>query len=125
MHPAILFVTTFTVEPYAFASPRGIAITPDGTKVYVANFLGNSPTLNGSVSVVDVATNTVDTVIESADFNGPFGIAITPDGTKAYVVSFDTVSVINIPANTVDTLPNTPITVESNAFYVAITPDGL
>ena len=37
--------------------PRGVAVTPDGSKVYVAN-AGISP-LNNTVSVIDTKTNTV------------------------------------------------------------------
>ena len=68
------------------------------------------------------------TTIDSADFNGPYGIAITLDGTKAYVTNNGnnvdgtgtTVSVINIFTNTVDTLPNTPITVGLGPVGIAI-----
>jgi 40-residue YVTN family beta-propeller repeat len=37
--------------------PNGVAVTPDGTKVYVAN--GNVGSDFGTVSVIDAATNTV------------------------------------------------------------------
>jgi YVTN family beta-propeller protein len=52
------------------SSPQGIAITPDGKHAYVAN--GNS----GTVSVIDTATNTVESTMISVAF--PSGVAIVP-----------------------------------------------
>jgi YVTN family beta-propeller protein len=56
------------------SDPFAVAVTPDGTHVYVAN--------NGSnnVSVIRTATNTVVKTIPVG--NNPVGVAITPDGTK-------------------------------------------
>ena len=94
--------------------PRGIAITPDGTKAYVTNQNANT------VSVIDTATNAV---VGSAIPVGsePVGIAITPDGTKAYVTNrnADTVSVINTATNAV---VGSPITVGDLPFGIAICP---
>ena len=75
-------------------APAGVAVTPDGSKVYVAN-------LNNSVSVIDTATNAVSATIPVG--NGPVGVAFTPDGSKAYVANQfdDTVSVIATASNTV------------------------
>src|SRR6516165_8918255 len=39
-------------------APSGVAVAPDGTKVYVAN-----ETVNGTVSVIDTATNAVSATI--------------------------------------------------------------
>jgi YVTN family beta-propeller protein len=58
--------------------PAGVAITPDGTRAYVTNFVG-------TVSVIDAATNTVVVTIPVGQV--PIGIAITPDGTRAYVTN--------------------------------------
>ena len=49
--------------------PDGVAITPDGTRAYVATELG-------TVSVIDTATNTVVATIPIG--GEPLGIAITP-----------------------------------------------
>uniref|UniRef100_UPI000A96E89D YncE family protein n=1 Tax=Rhodococcus marinonascens TaxID=38311 RepID=UPI000A96E89D len=70
--------------------PVGVAVTPDGTRAYVTN-VGD-----GTVSVIDTATNTVvETVPVGA---APQGVAITPDGSRAYVANLgdNTVSVIGI-----------------------------
>ena len=45
-------------NPRRFTNPLGVAVSPDGSKVYVANsYLGNT------VSVIDTATNTVTATI--------------------------------------------------------------
>ena len=56
-------------------NPEAIAITPDGSRAYVANGLFNSKT----VSVIDTATNAVVGAPITVG-EGPSGIAITPDG---------------------------------------------
>ncbi|WP_245814056.1 YncE family protein [Rhodococcus marinonascens] len=95
-------------------NPFGVAITLDGSFVYVVN------TDDGTVSVIDTGTNMVVDTVMVGSF--PEGVAITPDGTRAYVVNTDdgTVSVIDTGTNTVaDTVPagNGPV-------GAAITPDG-
>jgi YVTN family beta-propeller protein len=88
--------------------PIGLAVTPDGTRVYVVNvnFSPVPPPPLGDVSVIDTATNTVvKTVVVGP---GPRAVAITPDGTHAYVTNFlnNTVSVIRTRRNNVvDTIP--------------------
>ncbi len=60
--------------------PVGVAVTPDGSKVYVANAVGNT------VSVIATATNTVvGSPIPVGD--DPVGVAVTPDGSKVYVAN--------------------------------------
>ena len=61
-------------------SPSGVAITPDGQHVVVANS-GSS-----TVSVIATASNTVvGTPIPVG--NSPQGVAITPDGKHVYVTN--------------------------------------
>jgi YVTN family beta-propeller protein len=55
------------VEPY------GLALTPNGTKLYVSNSRSNS------ISVIDTATNTVIKTISNVGLE-PRGLAITNDG---------------------------------------------
>jgi YVTN family beta-propeller protein len=118
-----------------FNEPLGIAITPDGTKAYVSNANGNT------VSVIDVATDTVIKCVENdyaeypnCHFKGPFGIAITPMSVtpaKAYVCNAGgkSVSVIDVATDTVikcvendyAEYPNCPFYVP---IAIAITPNG-
>lgn len=68
--------------------PIGLAVTPDGSDVYVAN--NNDDT----VSIIDTFTNTViDTVSVG---NAPWGVAIGAEGKYVYVTNSDadTVTVI-------------------------------
>ena len=59
--------------------PVGVAATPDGSKVYVANFSSNN------ISAIATATNTVTATIPIGTF--PEGVAVTPDGSKLYVAN--------------------------------------
>src|SRR5665647_33758 len=81
--------TTGTISSGTLSGPYIMAITPDGTKAYVSN------SLSGTISIIDVATNTVTGTV-AGSFNVPLAIAITPDGSKAYVTNNgnSTVSII-------------------------------
>jgi YVTN family beta-propeller protein len=56
-------------------NPYGIAVTPDGSKVYVGKSYD-------SVAVIDTTTNTVTATIP---INAPWGIAVSPDGSRVYI----------------------------------------
>jgi YVTN family beta-propeller protein len=90
-----------------------VAITPDGTRAYVANF---SPK---TVSAIDTSSNTVVATVTGVGA-GPAGVAITPDGALAYVVNQDdnAVSVIATSGNTVVAT----LGVGTSPIGVAITP---
>ena len=88
--------------------PYSVAVTPDGTKVYVANNGDNT------VSVIDTTNNNAVTSVGVG--NQPFGIAITPNGEYAYVANSvdNTVSIIDTTKNTVTAtvqVGNSPIAV--------------
>jgi YVTN family beta-propeller protein len=104
-------VSTITVG----SQPNGVAITPDGSKVYVTNSNSNT------VSVITTATNAVVSTITVGRL--PDGIAVTPDGSKVYVANIldDTISVIATATNTV---VGSPIAVGNAPNGVAVTPDG-
>jgi len=53
--------------------PHGVAVTPDGTKVYVAN-----SDYNGTVSVIDTATNTVTANVPVGNYPVAIGLFIVP-----------------------------------------------
>jgi len=91
--------------------PLGVVVSPDSTKVYVANE-------GGTVSVIDTATNTVTATVNVG--NCPYGIAVSPDGTKVFVTSQSKVSVIDTSTyNVVGT-----VSVGDFPIGVAVSPDG-
>ncbi|MHB8908690.1 MAG: CFI-box-CTERM domain-containing protein [Syntrophales bacterium] len=94
-------------------NPYGIAVNPAGTFAYVTNFL------DGTVSKIDLGTNTVAATITVG--SNPIGIVVTPDGSKIYAVnnSSGTVSVIGAA----DTIVAT-VTVGINPFGIAANPAG-
>jgi len=114
-----------------FTDPSPVVFTPDGQYAYVLN--------DYSVSVIDVANNTVigtngGFVIDlTSTFSGPSGIAFTLDGQYAYVVNTygDSVSIVNVLA-TANIAANTVIgtVADSNPptfnapSSIAITHDG-
>jgi uncharacterized protein (TIGR03437 family) len=95
------------------SGPEGMAVTPDGTRLYVAND-------GGQVWVIDTSNNSVITKVTVG--GDPYGVAITPDGTRVYVTEDNaaTVSAIDTSSNTVIAKISVPVTPSG----VAITPDG-
>src|SRR6218665_1952661 len=69
-------------------SPAGVAVTPDGSTVYVTNTGTGSLSMIGTDTVKDTPTITVEP--------GPIGVAITPDGSTVYVASYESDSVSRI-----------------------------
>lgn len=105
-----------TVAVGSGSDPIGMAITPDGARVYVANVSSSV----GTVSVISTATNTViATVVVGVT---PFGVAVTPDGTRVYVSDFNNASVSVI--STATNIVTATIGVGALPAGVAITPDG-
>jgi YVTN family beta-propeller protein len=102
-----------TVGPF----PLGVAVTPDGSTVYVTNHHSNT------VSTIDTVTDTVSGTPISVGLS-PFGVTVTPDGSTVYVTHetflSGTVSAIDTATNTV----SATIPVGSLPFGVAVTPDG-
>ena len=83
----------------AGSAPHSMCVSPDGSKLYVAN--GNLQ----SVSIVDLTTNTVAADISVGSF--PYGMCLSPDGNRLYVANTysSTISVINLSDNSVSTIP--------------------
>jgi YVTN family beta-propeller protein len=94
--------------------PCGISGSPDGSKVYVGNYLDNT------VSVINTAVDTASLL----DYwgTGPEGISVSPDGKRVYVANYmdDNVSVINTVTNT----SLGEITVGSYPDGVSVNSDG-
>jgi YVTN family beta-propeller protein len=96
---------------------KGVALSPDGCKVHVAN---NGTFNPGTVSVIDAATNTVSATVPLGC--GSRDVVVKPDRSKVYAANqlASTLSVIDTATNTVSaTIPvgNKPI-----AFGVFIRP---
>jgi YVTN family beta-propeller protein len=93
--------------------PFGVAVSPNGARVYVAN--------NGSetVSVIDTVTNQV---IANIRTRGSVGIAASQDGRRVYGANIgdQTVSVIDATTNTL--IANVPVGLYP--YGVAVTPDS-
>ena len=106
--PSTTAVTTINVG----SGPEGVAVSPDGSSVWVANLDSDT------VSRINTTTNAV-TPITVGDY--PFGVAVSPDGSSVWVPNqgSNTVSRINTTTNAV-----TSITVGSGPIGVAVSPDG-
>ena len=94
--------------------PYSIAISPNGTTAYVANWGSNS------VTPINTATNTAGTPIGVG--TNPQTIAITPDGKTAYVANSGNSSIT--PIDLATNKAGTPVPVKEGAFGIAITPNG-
>lgn len=107
-------ITTISGSFATTASPFGIAASPDGTKVYVANFYSNN------VSVINASNNEIETTISVGD--KPDGVAISPDSSTVYVTNSldNTVSVINAQTNEVESTINVGV----EPIGIAVSPDG-
>ncbi|MGG0811205.1 beta-propeller fold lactonase family protein [Paenibacillus alvei] len=79
-------------------APIGVAITPDGQQVYVANQLDNT------VSVIDTSHNKVIATLRVGI--RPLVVAITPDGKSAYVTNAGTQGVQDKSISVIDTKKN-------------------
>lgn len=99
--------------------PNDIAISPNGSKVVVAN--GSS----GTVSVITTATNVVQTVTIPGGSN-PNAVAITPDGATAYVTDYNNNLVYPIAISSTTPTLGTAIAVGSigDPTSMLVTPNG-
>lgn len=95
----------------------GTAISPDGTRAYVANSDGTGVSVVNFVNGVGTVSGT-----DLATGNGPVDVAFDPVGHQALVTNRNpgTVSVIDSQTNTV----TQTLTVGSDADGVAYSPDG-
>ncbi|MHB1927374.1 MAG: esterase-like activity of phytase family protein [Leptospirillum sp.] len=95
-----------------FNNPEGLAISPDGKTLYVAD------SRNNMIRKIDLATKTVSTIAghtfpssgdgvgKSAGFESPRGLAISPDGKTLYVADSgnNMIRKIDLATSTVTTL---------------------
>ena len=109
-------------------NPRGVAVSPDGRSVYVANV--GSPFTGDTVSQYDVGAGgalTPKSPATVAAGDQPGDVAVSPDGRSVYVANaFDhDVSQYDVGAGGALT-PKNPPTVDAGGapFGVAVSPDG-
>ncbi len=80
--------------------PNGVAVSPDGTRVYVANTVGGTVT----VLAADRANTAYGAIVTTIPVGTePYGLALTPSGRKLYVANArsNSVSVIDTTTNQV------------------------
>ena len=101
--------------------PHGMAVTPDGSTLWVT-VGGGTLTAPSTLTPVDVASDTAGTSIQLGVGKYLAGVAITPDGGTAFVASQydDTVIPVDLASRTV----GTPIAVAHRPDLLAVTPDG-
>jgi YVTN family beta-propeller protein len=83
---AVIDLATHTVTSDVTVGgiPTNVAVTPDGTKVYVTTAIDT-----GVISVIDTATHAVTSVDTSAHpISDMTGVAATPNGDTVYVAGF-------------------------------------
>ena len=99
-----------------------MAITPNGSTVYVANKKA------GTVTPINTATNTAGQPIQTYGYHGlpsdPSAIAITPDGKTAYVIGTGSFEVEVTPISVATNTAGPPIVTGGDTQALAITPDG-
>ncbi len=103
--------------------PYGVAVSPDGKKVFTAN----DTNLPGSVSVIDTASSQLITTIPEP--NGPTDLAFSIDGSRVYLVNSGSpsapASVIVIDATTYQTTTILTGVQGQNGYQaVAVSPKG-
>jgi YVTN family beta-propeller protein len=116
--------STNTVVSYLDAGldPVNMAVTPDGSTLYVLNSRWITTEDEAGVTPIDVATGKTGGQLYLANNTSGDGIAITPDGKTAYVLDDlrDSVTPITTATNTV----GTPIPVGENPLALAVTSDS-
>ncbi len=106
-------VTATIKLPATASGATSLAITPDGSKVYVSD--GVVP----SIQIISTASNTVTGTLNVANQEIAY-LAITPDGTRAYATSDGSVYVIDLATGTVVA----SLQAGSCLERISITPDG-
>jgi YVTN family beta-propeller protein len=89
-----------------------VAITPDGTRIYVI--------CEVTVIIIDTDSNQVIDTMEVGGYL--YAVAITPDGTKLYVANSDKNTVIAIDTASHEVIATIPV--GEKPQHIAITPDG-
>ena len=98
---------------------QGLAISPDGSRIYAAN-----EQVPGSVSIVDTTRNVVAATVPLGGPE-PVGVVLSPDGRRAYVtVGQNTGPFLVAVLDTARRAVTATIPVGDGPTLPAITPDG-
>jgi YVTN family beta-propeller protein len=97
------------------SGPQGLAVTPNGNEVYVANYLAST------VSVISTASDSVIATVALGSLYGPTDVAIAPDGATAFILVGGNIVAISTSSHAV---VNTFSAGPSFGTGLAITPDG-
>ncbi len=105
-------------------SPQGLAISPDGLRLYASD---NRP--GGTVSMVNIASQSVTQLPAFGGNFAPLGIAAGPDGKYVYATVADSTFVAPDYVQVLDALTGAVITqislgAAATPTGIAITPDG-
>lgn len=109
--------TNMTTTLGGFSSPQFIAVTPDGTRAFVANYSANT------VTAIDTSTNMIipaGAAIPTGD-TGPQYIVVHPNGSTVYVCNNTGSSVTAI---NVQTFATTSIATGAGPNFLLFSPDG-
>jgi YVTN family beta-propeller protein len=104
-------VNTITVGAY----PTGVAVSPDGSRVWVTNNQG------GFVDEIDTTTTPPSLVNSIVSIGSPSGIVVSPNGRSVWVAGGSSLSKIS----TATGLVVGTVSLFGEAIGVAISPDGL
>ncbi len=99
--------------------PVGVSVSPDGSKVYVANYYGGG---QGTLSVIDASTR-----IELYEVDaglGSNGVAVSPSGTRVYVTNCSDGTVSVFDATQSPPLLLSTVTVDTCPYGVVVSPNG-
>lgn len=96
------------------ARPCGLAVSPGGDRLYVANFTGDS------ISVIDTASDSVIGTTPVGD--GPVRVVLTPDGSRLYTCEYFGGTIRCLDALTMALIDVIPFA--GAPLGLAISPDG-
>lgn len=105
-------------------SPQGLAISPDGQRLYASD---NRP--GGTISIVNIASRSVTQLPAFGPNFVPLGLAVSPDGRYVYATVADSTLAAPDYVQVLDALTGAPgaqipLGVAATPTGVAITPDG-
>jgi YVTN family beta-propeller protein len=94
--------------------PRGIAVSKDGSRVYVCNYI------SGDVSVIDTKDRRVIATIKVGEY--PQRVALSPDESLAFVTNYGSRSISVVSTQTLKCVRD--IDVGAHPWGIVVSPDG-